>query len=674
MSVLVAAADEGLGAALTRALEESGEQVLRQDDGAALTGAIFCYRSAAAELPAADLLASCRAAGIRTVLLIEDSLLPPDPEAARRLALLLADRPAGELVIRTGSVFGWDRRSDNLAMRLWAEIQAGQPTAVFEDLLIAPVHLGYLAEAVARMLQLGASGTVRLSNGEQLSHAEFCRRLYGCFRGDRSKLVPAAPPVPAEPQQAGDIVPVLGTAPPPLDACLRQLRQAHLLDTRDRADLVVDEGPAAELRRKILADVRSYYELAHAPEASFEPFAGGVPYAGRVLGPQELVNLVDSSLSLWLTMGPYAERFEADLKRLFDARAALFVSSGSSANQVAVNTLLSQQLAGPLQPGDEVITPAVTFPTTLAPIVQAGLVPVFVDAELGTYNVNPELVAAAVGPRTRAIMVPHTLGNPCDLAALCEIADQHGLYLIEDTCDALGSRYDGRLVGTFGDLGTLSFYPAHHITTGEGGCVIVNKPKLARIARSIRDWGRDCWCPPGESNSCGMRFGWQLGELPHGYDHKFTYSNVGFNLKATDMQAAVGVAQLARLDDFVAARRRNFDLLYDGLSAHADRLVLPSWDPRAVPAWFGFPVAVREAGDRNRLVQWLNLARIETRMIFGGNILRQPAYRAIRHRIAGSLAVSDRIMRDAFFLGVYPGLTDKHIEFVLQRCDEFFQQ
>jgi CDP-6-deoxy-D-xylo-4-hexulose-3-dehydrase len=316
----------------------------------------------------------------------------------------------------------------------------------------------------------------------------------------------------------------------------------------------------------------------------------------------------------------------------------------------------------------------VTFPTTFAPLVHSGLIPVIVDCEVGTYNINPQLLKDAISERTRAIMIPHTLGNPCDMDVVSEVVRDFQLYLIEDSCDALGATFRGKLVGTFGDLATLSFYPAHQMTMGEGGAVLVNNPVFLRIVRSVRDWGRDCWCAPGESNTCGKRFGWQLGDLPLGYDHKYTYSNVGYNFKPTDLQAAVGVAQIDRLPEFVEKRRRNFMRLHTGLQTFQDYLILPRLEPRANPSPFGFPITVQNGISRRGLVQWLENANIETREVFGGNILKQPGYKNVRARIHGTLDETDRIMRDTFFIGVYPGLTDEMIEFVLSVFRDFFRQ
>jgi len=335
---------------------------------------------------------------------------------------------------------------------------------------------------------------------------------------------------------------------------------------------------------------------------------------------------------------------------------------------------MAHDLEGHLEKGDEIITPAVTFPSTLAPIVQNGLIPVLVDAEVGTYNINPYLIEKAISPRTRAIVIPHTLGNPCDMDVICDVARRHHLFLIEDACDALGSTFREKLVGSFGDMGTLSFFPAHHITMGEGGGVIINSARFSKIARSLRDWGRDCWCAPGESNTCTQRFGWQLGALPEGYDHKYIYSHIGYNLKPTDLQAAIGVVQAERIAEFVDKRRQNFLKLYQALEAYQDFIVLPRLDPRSQPAWFGFPITVKNGVSKRELVQWLEAAKIETRTVFGGNILRQPGYANIECRISGELTQSDVIMRDTFFIGVYPGLTQERVDFMIERLKSFFTQ
>lgn len=427
---------------------------------------------------------------------------------------------------------------------------------------------------------------------------------------------------------------------------------------------------AEALKQEILEKVRQYWEVAHQPKP-FVPFESRVNYSGRVYGAEEMTNLVDASLDFWLTLGPWGDQFESKLRQYLGCRQVAIVNSGSTANLNAVMALMSPAFDNPLRPGDEVITPAVTFPTTLAPIVHGGLIPVFVDCEVGTYNVNPALLEDAISPKTRAIMVPHTLGNPVDLDVITELCARRNLYLIEDTCDALGGTWRGKQVGTFGDLGTLSFFPAHQLTTGEGGAVVINNPKLIKIVKAVRDWGRDCWCPTGESNTCGKRFDWQLGDLPAGYDHKYIYSMLGYNFKPTEMQAAIGCAQMDRLPSFVERRRANFRLFYDALAKYEGRIVLPTIDPRANPSWFGFPITVCEGISRVALIKWLEDANIETRLVFGGNILKQPGYRDIPRRVHGSLEQSDRIMRDTFFLGVFPGMTEEKIAFITARLAAF---
>ncbi len=428
-----------------------------------------------------------------------------------------------------------------------------------------------------------------------------------------------------------------------------------------------------EIRLQILALAREYHE-ARFIEA---PFVGGetpIPVSGKVLGAEELEGLIDASLDLWLTTGRFAEAFERTLARAVGTRHAIFCNSGSSANLLAVSALTSPKLEERrLRPGDEVLTVAAGFPTTVTPMVQHGLVPVFVDVEMETYEANVERLAEAVGPRTRAIMMAHTLGNAFDLDAVLAIARAHNLWLIEDNCDALGTTYRGRMTGTFGDLATLSFYPAHHITTGEGGAVLTGSPRLKVLVESFRDWGRDCWCAPGVSGTCGKRYEWCLGSLPTGYDHKYIYSHLGYNLKATDMQAAVGLAQLPRLSGFVARRRANWQRLHDGLSDLASMFWLPRATSGSEPSWFGFALTVRPDAPftRTELLQYLDARRIGTRLLFGGNLLRQPAFAEIPHRVVGPLTNTDQITEGTFWLGVYPGLSDVMLDYVIDSIREF---
>ncbi len=430
---------------------------------------------------------------------------------------------------------------------------------------------------------------------------------------------------------------------------------------------------AANLRARILALAADYHAVAF-PAREFVPGVTPVPVSGKVVGVPELANLFDAALDLWLTEGRFADAMEERLAEFVGVRHAYLCNSGSSANLLAVSALTSPSLGDRrLRPGDEVVTVAAGFPTTVNPIVLCGLVPVFVDVELATYQARVDRIADAIGPRTRAIVLAHTLGNPFDLSAVTRLAADHGLFLVEDTCDALGARYDGRLIGTFGDLATLSFYPAHQITTGEGGCVLTDRGALGRIVESLRDWGRDCWCAPGEQNTCGRRFDWQLGELPCGYDHKYIYSHIGYNLKMTDSQAAVGLAQLDRLPGFVESRRRNWQRLHDGLADLEEHFVLPRATDHSEPSWFGFAVTVRPDAPfrREALVRFLEDRMIGTRLVFGGNLTRQPAYADVRYRVVGDLRTSDLVAEGTLWVGVYPGLTDSMLDYVIESFHEF---
>ena len=421
----------------------------------------------------------------------------------------------------------------------------------------------------------------------------------------------------------------------------------------------------------ILNEVRSTFEKA-APA----PFVAGestVPVSGKVLDANDYVSLVEASLDGWLTAGRFHEEFERNLARYVGVRNALFVNSGSSANLVALSGLTSPKLGKrALKPGDEVITVAAGFPTTVNPIIQNGLVPVFVDVEIGTYDAIIDQIREAISHKTRAIMMAHTLGNPFDVASIQAICKEHNLWLIEDSCDALGSTFGGKKTGSFGDTATVSFYPAHHITTGEGGAVFVNSPLVKKQVESFRDWGRDCYCATGHDNTCHKRFEWQLGDLPAGYDHKYIYSHIGYNLKATDMQAALGVSQLKKLDGFVAARKSNFSFLKTHLSDIQD-FIMPEATQNSDPSWFGFPITIRpDSGlDRTKLLRHLDEKKIGTRLLFAGNLLKQPAYRNIEHRVIGDLKNSDLVMTNTFWLGVYPGLTEQMLAYVSEVIHDF---
>lgn len=430
---------------------------------------------------------------------------------------------------------------------------------------------------------------------------------------------------------------------------------------------------AERLRSKILKLTGEYFTEAF-PAHEFVPGVTPVPVSGRVFDANELQFLVDSGLDFWLTTGRFADEFQKTFSRWWGVRHTILVNSGSSANLVALSCLTSPQLdAKTLQQGDEVITVAAGFPTTVNPILQNNLIPVFIDVHIPTYNVDVNQLEAALSPKTRAIMIAHTLGNPFNLGVVAEFAKQHNLWLIEDCCDATGAIYNGRKVGTFGQVATVSFYPAHHITMGEGGAVLTDNPKLKLLAESFRDWGRDCWCDPGKDNTCGKRFNWQLGDLPQGYDHKYTYSHIGYNLKATDMQAAVGLAQMQKVDSFIQKRRESFAYLYDELATLQDYFILPEATPGSEPSWFGFPLAVRSDApfNRNQVIQFLDSRKIATRLLFGGNLVRQPAYKNVPKRVIGSLENSDFVMNNVFWIGVYPGLTTTMLNYVVENFHQW---
>lgn len=422
----------------------------------------------------------------------------------------------------------------------------------------------------------------------------------------------------------------------------------------------------------LLDEVRKYHQEVQS-EKRFVPGVTEIWPTGAVLDADDRAALVEAALDLRIAVGTSSRKFESAIARKLQARKAHLVNSGSSANLLAVSALTSPLLEERrLRPGDEVITVAAGFPTTVAPILQNGLIPVFVDIDLGTYNPTVDRVAQAIGPRTKAIMIAHTVGNPFEVAEMAQLAEEHDLFLIEDNCDALGSVYDGRFTGTFGDLATVSFYPAHHLTMGEGGCVVTSNLALARIVESLRNWGRDCWCEPGESNTCLKRFQYQMGSLPEGYDHKYIFSHVGYNLKATDIQAALGLSQLAKLDDFCAARRRNWRRLREGLDG-VPHVVLPEATPRSDPSWYGFVITVDPQAPfgLRELVNFLEDRKIGTRRLFGGNLIRHPAYIDRPHRVVGDLTNSDIVTNQTFHVGVYPGLSDEMIDYVVSSIKEF---
>jgi len=427
------------------------------------------------------------------------------------------------------------------------------------------------------------------------------------------------------------------------------------------------------LKKEILKKVKQFYALSKN-KGDFIPGKNAVNYGGRVYDEKELVNLVDASLDFWLTAGKYAGQFEKEMAEFLGVKYCLLANSGSSANLLAVSALTSPLLKErQLKPGDEVITTACGFPTTVNPILQNQLVPVFVDVELGNYNIQADRITQAITKKTKAIIVAHTLGNPVNIAMIARIAKENNLWFIEDNCDALGSKYNGRYTGTFGDIATGSFYPPHHITMGEGGAVLTNNLLLRRILLSFRDWGRDCWCEPGHDDTCKQRFNQKFGELPFGYDHKYVYSHIGYNLKVTDMQAAIGCAQLKKLPRFVTARKNNFAVLYKALKKYEKYLLLPAWEKESDPSWFGFPILVKKDAPftRAQIVNHLEGCKIATRMLFGGNLIKQPAYQGVQYRVAGGLANTDMVMKQLFWVGVYPGIDKKRLQYMC-KCFEVF--
>lgn len=438
-----------------------------------------------------------------------------------------------------------------------------------------------------------------------------------------------------------------------------------------------------QAKEQILEMVDQYCARYHNQQ---KPFAEGdrIPYASRVYDSEEMVNLVDSALEFWLTAGRYADRFEKEFAAYLGVRFCSLVNSGSSANLLAFMTLTSPLLKErQILPGDEIITVAAGFPTTVSPVIQYGAVPVFVDVTIPQYNIDPTLLEQAYSPKTKAVMIAHTLGNPFDLKAVSDFCKKHNLWLVEDNCDALGSEYtiDGvtKLTGTVGDIGTSSFYPPHHMTMGEGGAVYTDNPLLNKIIRSLRDWGRDCVCPSGKDNLCGHRFDRQYGELPLGYDHKYVYSHFGYNLKATEMQAAVGCAQLKKFPGFVEKRRHNFARLLEGLQSTREKLILPEPCPNSAPSWFGFLITCREGIDRSKVVKYVESKGVQTRMLFAGNLTKHPCFDQLRqrgegYRIAGTLKNTDRIMNSTFWVGVYPGMTDEKIDYMANVIREALEQ
>ncbi len=431
-----------------------------------------------------------------------------------------------------------------------------------------------------------------------------------------------------------------------------------------------------EIRKEIFDKVKQLYELRRSHE-KFIPGETRIHYAGRVYDKKEIISLVDASLDFWLTSGRFAQQFEREFAQFLGVKYCLLTNSGSSANLLAISALTSPKLGERrLEAGDEVVTTACGFPTTVNPIIQNNLVPVFIDVDLGTYNIQVDKIEEAITEKTKAIFIAHTLGNPVNLDKIMEIVKKYSLWFCEDNCDSLGSKYRGKYTGTFGHISTCSFYPAHHITMGEGGAVLTSDPLLKKIVLSFRDWGRDCWCEPGHDNTCGRRFSWQLGKLPFGYDHKYIYSHIGYNLKITDMQAAIGVEQLRKLPSFIEVRKKNFKFLFEKLRKYEKCFTLSQAADNSEPSWFGFPILIKENAPFTRadIVNHLEKNKIATRMLFGGNLTKQPAYQDIKYRVFGSLKNTDLVMNNLFWIGVYPGITERKLDYVVKIFNKFLEK
>ena len=431
-----------------------------------------------------------------------------------------------------------------------------------------------------------------------------------------------------------------------------------------------------EILQKIL-ELTEEYSNYHFEKNDFIKNISNIPVSGKCIGKEELKNMVEASLDGWLTTGRFNDEFQKKLSLFLGVKCLLTVNSGSSANLVAFSTLTSPKLKErAIKKGDEIISVAASFPTTVNPILQFGAIPVFLDIKIPTYNIDENLVEESITSKTKEIMIDHTLGNPFNVKKIKEICDKYNLWLIEDTCDALGSKYNNQLVGTFGDLATLSFYPAHHITMGEGGAVFTNSIKLKRIAESFRDWGRDCYCEPGKDNTCNKRFDWQLGDLPYGYDHKYTYSHMGYNLKITDMQAACGLAQLDKLENFIKLRKKNYNFLHKNLKDLEEFIILPESEKNSDPSWFGFPISLRESTkfNRNDLLKYLDESKIGTRLLFSGNLTKQPYMKNIEYKIHGDLKNTDFVMKNTFWIGLYPGLNNYHLDYSVKNLKNFFKK
>ena len=639
----------------------------------------------------ANVVDACRETGSRLVFISTDYVFdgrngpyseetPPSPISAYGRSKLEGERLVSTLpdalVVRTTVVLDYRPGDKNFMMRLIGSLTRRERLIVPVDQFSSPTYAPRLADIIRELVECGKSGVYNVSCEEYVNRHELALRAAAVLGLDPEPLIPKetaelGQPAP-RPLRAGFLIDKLRrevkTPIISLQAALEEIRDKW---ARHRA---TPEGAREDLLNRVAA----FYHLAHEPKP-FVPGRSKVHYGGRVFDAREMRAVADSMLDFRLTFGPHGQRFEEAFAAAAGRKHVVAVNSGSSANLIAIAALCSHEFTERLRSGDEVITPAMTFPTTLAPILQNRLVPVFVDVELGTYDIDAARIEAAIGPKTRAVFVPHTLGNAADMVSIMALARRHKLFVIEDTCDALGAKSGGQLVGTFGEFSTYSFYAAHHITMGEGGAVATDDATLARIARSLRDWGRACWCPTGEMRplgACGKRFSWAFPNLPPGYDHKYVYTNIGYNLKPLDLQCAMGLVQLDRIGEFAARRQRNFDRLYEGLAPFEHFLILPRATPGTEPSWFAFPLTVKPSAPftREEIVRFLEEHQIETRTLFAGNVLRHPAFQGIEARVAGDLKNSDTILERSFFIGVYPGLTDEQIGYILEVFARFLKQ
>ena len=569
------------------------------------------------------------------------------------------------IIIRTTNIYSYGHDKKNFIAGLIEKTKNNQEFKVPEDQIGTPILASELARANIELIERGFNGTINIVGPDLVNRVEWCKRIASelklndkLIKGVKTSELNQKAKRPMNAGLKTDKLEGLGIKIKNLEESAREIIKIMNKDKDENS-----------IKEKILELTKQYYELAHKNQQT--EFKDQVKYAGRVFDEKEIVAAVDSTLDFWLTLGSKGKLLERKLAEFMGTKYATLVNSGSSANLIALTT--SPLLENPLKRGDEIITVAASFPTTVAPIIQNGMIPVFLDVDIGTYNIDVTKLEDALSEKTRAIMIAHTLGNPFNIKAVMDFAKKNNLYVIEDTCDALSSKYDGKMVGTFGDISTTSFFPAHHMTMGEGGAVFTNNPYLKRAIESLRDWGRDCWCATGKSNTCGKRFCWKLGNLPKGYDHKYIYSHIGYNLKPLDIQAAIGLEQIKKLPMFTELRKQNFKKLYKILKPFEKYFILPKATENSNPSWFAFLLTIKDDAPftRAEIVKYLESKKIMTRMLFAGNLIKQPGFKNIEHRVVGTLENTDRIMLNSFFIGVYPGIDDRHLNYIEKAFNEF---